>query len=567
MAASRTLGAEARLRVATALTVVLALGGLPLGARAQQPTFTRADTLRGSMGPARAWWNVTFYDLSVRIDTAGREIAGTSRIVYRMVETPDVPELQVDLQTPLVLDSVVHDGRALPVRSEGDAHFARLPTGGERGTVDSVRVHYHGEPRVAANAPWDGGFVWARDPSGEAWVATAVQGLGASAWWPNKDHQSEEPDSQRIALTVPEGMTAVSNGRLRRVERHPDGTATWSWFVSSPINNYSVAVNAGTYGHWREVYDGLAGPLTLDFWPLADNHAAARVQWRQTPSVLGCFESWFGPYPWYEDGFKMVETPYLGMEHQSAIAYGNGYENGYLGRDLSGTGLGLEWDFIIVHEVAHEWWGNALTTADIADMWVHEAFASYAESLYTECLSGSAEAGAEYVVGTRDAIAHDVPVVGRHGVQHRGSGDMYFKGANLLHTLRQLVGDDTRWRSILRGLQRDLAVGVVTGEEVETYLGRASGLVLEPVLHQYLRTTDVPVLEWRLEGGGLSYRWADVVDGFAMPVEVTTSLASGPGTALRLEPTRSWRTVRVPPDVTGITVDRDYYVRSRRVGG
>lgn len=545
-----------------ALVALGLLGATPFSVDAQRPAFTRADTLRGSNGPARAWWDVGFYDLAVRIEPGSRSIAGVNRVTYRVVEVPATPEMQIDLQAPLVLDSVVHRGRAVQVRSVGAAHFADVGGAFRVGEVDSVRVHFHGRPVVATNPPWDGGFIWAEDPSGESWVATANQGLGASVWWPNKDYQGEEPDSQRIALTVPEAMTAVSNGRLRSVTRHDDGTATWSWFVASPINNYSVAVNVGTFAHWREIHDGLEGPLTLDFWPLADNHAAARVQWTQTRPMLRCFEEWFGPYPWYEDGFKMIESPHLGMEHQSAIAYGNGYRNGYLGRDLSGTGQGLAWDFIIIHEAAHEWWGNNVTTEDVADMWVHEGFANYAENLYTECLTGSAAAGAEYVIGTRDAIQNDVPVIGSYGVQHQGSGDMYYKGGNLLHTIRQLVGDDTRWRSILRGLQRDFARSIVTSAEVESYIEDAAGLTLGPVFDQYLRTTMVPLLEWRLDGNELSYRWADVVEGFAMPVDVTTS----GGATLRLEPTSEWETTVVAPGTTDIAVDPDFYVRSGEVG-
>lgn len=556
-----------------ALGAVWGSGVLPAPLHAQEPVFTRADTLRGSNGPARAWWDVTFYDLAVSIDPASRSISGVNRITYRVVTTPGAPrsggarehrtvEMQIDLQAPLVLDSVVHRGRAVPVRSEGNAHFADVGGDVDVGALDSVAVHYHGRPVVAANPPWDGGFIWTEDPSGEPWVATANQGLGASVWWPNKDYQGEEPDSQRIALTVPEAVTPVSNGRLREVRRNDDGTATWSWFVASPINNYGIAVNVGTFAHWREIYDGLEGPLTLDFWPIADNHAASRVQWTQTRPMLRCFEGWFGPYPWYEDGFKMIESPHLGMEHQSAIAYGNGYQNGYLGRDLSGTGQGLAWDFIIVHEAAHEWWGNNVTTEDVADMWVHEGFANYAENLYTECLTGSAAAGAEYVIGTRDAIQNDVPIIGSYGVQHQGSGDMYYKGGNLLHTIRQLVGDDARWRSILRGLQRDFARSVVTSAEVEAYIERTSGLPLGPVFDQYLRTTMVPLLEWRLEGTELSYRWTDVVDDFAMPVDVATS----GGAVLRLRPTREWRRTVVAPGTTGIAVDLDFYVRSREVG-
>lgn len=532
----------------------------PFG-QAHAQTFTRADSLRGSNGPARAWWDVTFYDLRVRIDPADSTITGSNTITYRVTRKPAVTELQVDLQPPLTVDSVLSNGRVLDVRHEGNAHFISLVEEPTTGTMGAITIHYGGRPVIAARPPWDGGFIWARDGSGEPWVATANQGLGASVWWPNKDFQEEEPDSQRIRLTVPDPMRAVSNGRLRGVTSNPDGTSTWDWFVSAPINNYGVAVNAGSFSHWQETYQGLDGPLTLDFWPLAENEAAARGQWSQTAPMLRCFEEWFGPYPWYEDGFKMIESPHLGMEHQSAIAYGNGYQNGYLGTDLSNTGQGLTWDFIIIHEAAHEWWGNNVTTKDVADMWVHEGFGNYAENLYVECLTGSRAAGAEYVIGTRENIANDVPVIGTYGVQSEGSGDMYYKGGNLLHTLRQLVDDDARWRSILRGIQREFARQTVTTAQVEDYIADRSGLRLDAVFDQYLRTTFVPVLEWWIDGTTLSYRWVDVVEDFDMPVPVALDAR----TTVTLEPSPTWKTVRVAPGTTGLVPDPDFYIRSRRV--
>lgn len=542
--------------------VVLAL--VPAVLAAQDPAFTRADTLRGSVGPARAWWDVTYYDLEVRIDPEARAIAGSNAITYRVVaEPPASRELQIDLQPPLTLDSVTWRGARLALRSEGPAWFATVPSVQQPGEVHTVTAWYHGTPVVAANPPWDGGFIWAEDGQGRPWVATANQGLGASVWWPNKDSQTEEPDSQRIALTVPDPLIEVSNGQLRSVRSNGDGTSTWEWFVASPINNYGVAVNAGAYAHWHETYPGLEGPLDLEFWPLAENVDAARRQWPgETRRMMRCFEDWFGPYPWYEDGFKMVETPHLGMEHQSAIAYGNGYQNGYRGRDLSGTGQGLKWDFIVVHEAAHEWWGNHVTTTDVADMWVHEGFANYSENLYTECITGSEAAGAEYVIGTRALIRNDEPVIGAYGVQDQGSGDMYYKGGNLLHTIRQLVDDDARWKSVLRGLQADFGRSIVTSAQVETYIAEATGLALQPVFDQYLRTTRIPVLEWRLDGTELAYRWADVVDGFAMPVQVRV----GERVHLALHPTAAWSSVAVPPGMSDLVVDPDWYVESRRVG-
>ncbi|MBW3552773.1 MAG: M1 family metallopeptidase [Gemmatimonadetes bacterium] len=541
---------------------LLALAALSLPApaapQATTPPYTRADTLRGAIGPARAWWDVTFYDLEVTVSPADSTIRGRTGIVYR--RTGADREMQIDLQRPLVVDSVVRDGRRLEHRRDGNAVFVAMPAGRE-GDLETVTVHYHGRPRVARNAPWDGGFVWAADSLGNPWIATANQGLGASVWWPNKDTQVDEPDSQRIAIRVPRPMVNVSNGRLRAVVNHDDGTATWEWFVRAPINNYNVTVNAGAYTRFGDIYHGEDGVLTLDYWPLAHHLDAAREQFAQVPSVVRCFERWFGPFPWYEDGLKIVETPYLGMEHQSAVAYGNGYVNGYRGTDLSGTGLGLEWDFIIVHELAHEWWGNNITTADLADMWVHESFGNYAESLYTECLRGT-EAGARYVRGVRAGIDHDRPIIPAFGVNAEGSGDMYSKGGNMLHTIRQLVADDDRWRGILRGLQREFRHSVVTGEQVRRYMAERSGLDLDPVFRQYLEDTRLPVLEYRIDRGNIRYRWTDVVDGFRMPVDVRLR----PGPCTRLRPTTEWQSIGLGR-AGELTVDRDFYVLVRNAGG
>lgn len=523
-------------------------------------TFTRADTLRGSDGPDRAWWDVTHYDLEVRIDPSDSTIAGSNAITYDVVAA-GTDRLQIDLQPPLRLDSVTFGGRLLPLEREGAAHFASVPDHQARGERHTVVAHFSGRPTIAERPPWDGGFIWATQGDGRPWVATANQGLGASVWWPNKDFQGEEPDSQRIAVTVPAGLMDVSNGRLRGRTENGDGTTTWEWFVSSPINNYAIALNVASFAHWQEIYDGLEGPLTLDFYPLVENEAAARRQWTQTRGMMRCFEEWFGPYPWYEDGFKMIEAPHLGMEHQSAVAYGNGYGNGYRGTDLSGTGQGDDWDFIIIHEAAHEWWGNNVTARDIADMWVHESFANYAENLYVECLRGPA-AGAEYVIGTRARVQNDRPVIGTYGVQDPGSGDMYYKGGNMLHTIRQLVGDDVRWRAVLRGLNRDFRHAVVTGAQVEEYIAEHTGLELDRVFDQYLRRTTIPVLEWRLVGTELSFRWVDVVPGFDMPVPVELD----GGAVLTLPATEAWQTVAVPAGSTTLAVDPDYYVSPREVG-
>jgi aminopeptidase N len=541
--------------------LALLLVSAAAGAAAQEtPRFTRADTLRGSIGPARAWWDATFYDLDVRVSPADSSVRGRNGITYRVLRP--AREMQIDLQEPMQVDSVVQDGRRLDHRREGNAFFVTMASPQRQGETRTVTVHFHGKPRVAKNAPWDGGFVWARDTVGDPWVATAVQGLGASAWWPVKDHQSEEPDSQRIAVTVPDPMVNVSNGRLRGTVRNGDGTTMYEWFVRSPINNYNVSVNAGTYAHFGDTYQGERGTLTLDYWPLAVNLEKARVQFQQVKPMLQCFERWFGPYPWYEDGFKLVETPHLGMEHQSAVAYGNKYQNGYLGTDRSGTGHGLQWDFIIIHEAGHEWWGNHVTTRDIADMWVHESFTNYSEALFTECQQGK-EAGFAYARGGRKNVQNQAPIVGVFGVNHEGSGDMYDKGGLMLHTIRQVVGDDEKWRGILRGLQAEFGRKTTTGRQVQEYMSREARIDLSRVFQQYLTTTMVPVLEYRIQGNTLSYRWANVVPGFDMPVRAT--LSGDEFTTIR--PTTAWKTARVSlPDADAFRVDPNFYVDARNVG-
>jgi aminopeptidase N len=541
------------------LACLVLLAPAALGAQKAE-RFTRADTLRGSITPQRAWWDAAFYDLHVRVSPADSSISGWNGITYRV--TGPAREMQVDLRQPLQVDSMVQDGRRVAFRREGNVFFAALTAPQPVGSTQTLSVWYHGRPRAAQHAPWDGGFVWGQDSTGERWIATAVQGLGASAWWPVKDTQADEPDSQRIAITVPGALTDVSNGRLRSTTRNADGTVTYEWFVTAPINNYDVAVNAAAYAHFSDTYAGEGGTLTLDFWPLAYHEAVARQQFAQVKPMLQCFERWFGPFPWYADGYKLVETPHLGMEHQSAVAYGNHYQNGYLGRDLSHTGLGLKWDFIIVHESAHEWWGNSITTKDLADMWVHEAFANYAEGLYTECREGK-QAGARYVIGVRSNVANDRPIVAPYGVNAEGSGDMYYKGGNMLHTIRQIVADDERWRGILRGLQLTFRHQTVTGQQVRDYISRQSGIDLSRVFQQYLETTEIPVLEYRIRGRTLSYRWANVVPGFDMPVRVTLS----PGTYTLVHPSEQWKTATVrlatPAD---FTVDESFYVDTRNVG-
>ncbi|WP_421829920.1 M1 family metallopeptidase [Larkinella sp.] len=530
---------------------------LSFAVSAQKFAFTHDDTLRGSITPERSWWDLAYYHLQVKINPADSAISGSTTIHYRVL-TPS-QTLQVDLQRPLKVQKIVQAGKELAFRQDGNAYFITLQKKQEIGQTESLVVHYAGKPRVAKRAPWDGGFVWKRDKTGLWFIATACQGLGASAWWPCKDHMYDEPDSMLISITVPKGLQDISNGRLRRVTEHDDGTHTFDWFVSNPISNYGVNLNIGNYIHWADTLQGEKGRLTLDFYALPEHADSARRQFQQAKPMLKAFEHWFGPYPFYEDGYKLVETPYLGMEHQSSVTYGNRFRNGYLGRDLSGTGFGLLWDFIIIHESGHEWFANNITYRDVADMWVHESFTNYSENLYTEYYHGK-DAGSAYVMGTRALIRNDRPIVGTYNVNHAGSGDMYYKGGNMLHTIRQIIGDDTKWRGILRGLNQTFYHQTVDGKQIEEYVSQQSGINFQKVFDQYLRDTRVPTLEYKLIKNKIQYRWTNCVAGFDMPLKVCLNNA-GPNE--NLHPTTQWQTLPILGTTT-LTSDPNYYVFVQR---
>ena len=535
----------------------LALFALPFTAaiaQQQRPAkrYTHADSVRGSNGRARAWWDATFYDLHVNVNPADSSVRGWNTIHYKVLKnSPGV--MQIDLQQPLDADSIKQGDDYMTMQRDGNALMVILRSPQKQGENREITVYYHGKPRVARRAPWDGGFVWTTDSLGRPWIATADEGLGASVYWPVKDYLADEPDSQRIAITLPDPMLDISNGRLRSTKKNDNGTTTYEWFVTNPINTYNVEVNGGHYAHFSDEYAGEKGKLTMDFYPLDYHVDTAKVQFQQAKSMLKCFEHWFGPYPWYSDGYKLIATPHLGMEHQSGVAYGNKYKNGYSGRDLSGTGWGMKWDFIIVHESAHEWWGNNISVKDHADMWVHESFANYAENLYAECQDGK-KAGAEYVIGSRQNIKNDEPIIAPYGVNGDGSGDMYYKGGAMLHMMRLIIGNDEKWRSVLRGIQSTFYHQTVTGKQIQDYINKNSGIDFSPVFKQYLTTTKIPVLEYKTSGTQTQYRWANVVDDeFEMPVRANGRWIT-PGTI--------WKTI---PKTDTLVVDPDFYVEVKKV--
>ena len=519
----------------------------------QEYEFTKQDTLRGSITPERAWWDLTYYHLDIAVDLDNKFIKGSNTIEYKVLEPNK--KLQVDLQSPLKITKVEQNGKELTFSSEGSAHFINLIDKQRKGKINSVKVYYEGNPKEAVRAPWDGGLSWTRDSNGKHFAATSCQGIGASIWWPNKDHMYDEVDSMLISVNVPKGLMNISNGRLTKIEEFED-TNTYHWYVSNPINNYGVNINIGDYVEFSEVYDGEKGKLDMIYYVLRDNIERAKTQFKDAVKMMDAFEYWFGPYPFYEDSFKIVEVPYLGMEHQSSITYGNKYMKGYLGRDLSRTGWGLKFDYIIIHEAGHEWFANNITYKDIADMWIHESFTTYSENLFLDYHYGK-EASSEYVIGTRAGISNSAPMIGPYGVNQRGS-DIYSKGANVLHTIRQIADSDEKWRMILRGLNKDFYHQTVETKQIENYISDKMGYDLSTFFDQYLRTTNIPVFEYKLNDGLLEYKWTNVVDGFKMPIELFVG-----DEKIRLNPTQEIKSINVKSEK--IRLDKNYYVNINKV--
>ena len=532
------------------LFIVFTIDGFSQGLMEDKLLPTRQDTLRGSITPEREWWDLTYYHLDIKVDPDKKFISGSNTVGYKVLKSNKM--MQIDLQEPMKITSVEADGKSLKFNREGNAYFIELKQKQKKNDINYVKINYEGFPKEAIRAPWDGGLSWTRDDNGNHFIATSCQGLGASVWWPNKDHMYDEVDSMLISVNVPKNLTNVSNGRLRKVTEHKNDTKTFDWFVTNPINNYGVNINIGDYVSFSEVYKGEKGDLDIDNYVLSYNLEKAKEQFKQVPMMIEAFEHWFGPYPFYEDSFKMVEVPYLGMEHQSSITYGNKYQNGYLGRDLSGSGWGLKFDYIIIHEGGHEWFANNITYKDIADMWVHEGFTCYSENLYVDYFFGK-KASAEYVIGTRRGISNRKPIIGQYDINREGSGDMYSKGANLLHTIRQLAKDDEVWRQTLRGLNKEFYHSTVTTGEIEEYISKSIGMDLSKVFDQYLRDFRVPIFEYEIINGVLMYRWNNVIDGFDMPIEV---IIDGENTILY--PTQEFKKTSI--NNLYINVDDDYYV-------
>ncbi|MFI5170796.1 MAG: M1 family metallopeptidase [Chitinophagales bacterium] len=518
--------------------------------------FSRKDSLRGVLNAERSCYDVTYYDLQLKVDIAAQQIMGSNTIYYTVAQ--EFNTLQIDLFSNLTITSISSSDEPLHFEREFDAVFVHFPQMQKIGTMGSIKVEYYGNPRIAKNPPWDGGFTFTKDGLGNPWVAVSCEGLGASVWWPNKDHLSDEPDSMLIRAIVPDSLVCIANGNFRVEKKTEPGWKEYDWFVSYPINNYNVSLNIGKYSHFSDMYKNADGAkLVIDYYVLPYNLEKAKQQFLQVKPMIACYENYMGKYPFYKDGYALVETPYLGMEHQGAIAYGNKYRTGYLGGDYSG--IDLDFDYIIIHESAHEWWGNNVSVKDIADLWIHEGFGTYSETIYVECLFGYDKA-MDYIYAMHSNILNDKPIIGNYDVNDEGSSDMYQKGALLLNTLRTLTDNDETWWSIIRGIQKDFALQTVTTGQIEKYISAKAGKDFSKEFDQYLRHKKIPVLEYSVKntdkGIEFTYRWVADVEGFNMPIRY----ADINGNWIWFTPTRDFQTIAIPGLIdSGFKLDKKHF--------
>lgn len=527
-------------------------------ALAQTENITRQETLRGSVTPEREWWDLLHYHLKVQFFPETKRLKGSNTITFKTLKPGN--KMQIDLQPPLAITRIDHGASQEQFAREGNVYWVTFEKELPAGVEDKIEIFYEGVPVVSKNPPWVGGITWGRDDLGEHFIVTTCQGIGASIWWPNKDHGADEPDrGMQTSVTAPEQLVAVSNGRLKKTDHDVAAkTKTFHWEVLNPINNYGVNVNIANYIHFSDKYQGKGGVLGVDYWVLPHQKDAAIKQFKDVARTLEAFEHWFGKYPFYEDSYKLVAVSYPGMEHQSSVTYGNWFRNGYLQRDPCACGVGFKFDFIIVHESAHEWFGNNISMKDAADMWIHEGFANYSENLFVEYHFGKKDAE-DYVIGTRRSIRNDRPIIGVYGSNRQGSGDMYPKGGNMLHTIRHIINDDAKWLSILRGLNADFWHQTVTTEQIETYITRKAGVDLSKVFDQYLRTTQIPLLKYKVNGKTVSFNYERVVKGFAMPIRVTIN-----GKETVITPNEVKQMLEYPEEIKTFEVNRNFYIETEK---
>jgi aminopeptidase N len=510
----------------------------------EQPP-TRPDILRGDYGRYRANNDLLFYHLDVRVDPAAKSISGKNTIRFRMLSADT--RIQLDLHPDLTIDRILLDGAPLKYERELSTVYVDFPNQLRSGRTYSIDFFYSGMPRQQGRF---GGMAFRTDPAGRPWITTAAEDEGASSWWPNKDQWRDEPDGMQISVAVPSALMDVSNGTLAGKIDIGGGYTRWDWQVQYPINSYGVALNIGAYTHFAERH----GNLPLDYYVLPENLERARAQFAQAKPMIEIFEGYFGEYPFAKDGYKLVEVPYLGMEHQSAVAYGNNFANGYLGRDFTGVGISTQFDFIIIHESGHEWFGNSVSAADVSDMWIHEGFTTYLEALYVEQRWGK-DAAIKYVNGEKPKVKNQEPVITQRGIHRSPTQDMYFKGALFLNTLRSVVDDDARWQKLLRDFYQHFKYQTILTEDVVAFFNAQLAKNLTPIFDQYLRRAAIPVLELAFtEPGMLAYRWKADERAFAMPVRIGAG-----GSWQVVEPTTAWKTMATSLTKETIQVATDRY--------
>ncbi len=531
-------------------TAILLFLFLTVFAFSQEKQFTHQDSIRGSITSERIWWDLKHYDLDIAIDIENKSLNGSNIITYEVLESNFI--MQIDLQPPLEITSVTQNGKSLSYIRNGNAFYITLSDKQNIGDENSIKVFYEGAPKISKRPPWDDGFVWEKDENGNDFVSQASQGGGASIWWPCKDHMYDEPDNgMTISATCPSNLTAVANGRLVNTVENDNNTKTFVWKVINPINNYGVNINIGDYTHFSEKFDGEKGELDCNYYVLSYNLEKAKEHFKQASMTLEAFEHWFGPYPFYEDSYKLVEVSYPGMEHQSSVTYGNGYKNGFYGRSRSPGGM--KFDYIIIHETGHEWFANNITYKDMADMWVHEGFTCYSENLYLDYHFGK-ELGTKYVLSQRSGIGNKKPMIGPYDVNTPGS-DVYMKGAALLHTLRQIANNDEKWRSILRGLNEKFYHKTVTTKQIEEFIGDKMGVDLKPFFNQYLRDFRIPTLEYVIGDKKVSFRWTNCNSDFTMPIKVFIN-----GKESWITPKTKYSKLDLEEDISSFKIDSNFYI-------
>jgi len=506
------------------------------------PTPTRSELLRGEYGRYRANNDLLYYHLDVRVDPAKKSLSGKNTIQFRMLS--DDNRIQIDLHPSLTADRILFGGAPLKYTREESAVFIDFPQKLKKGQVYSIEFHYSGIPAEIGNLT-KGGIGFKTDAHGKPFINTVCEGTGSSTWWPSKDQWHDEVDSMKISVSIPNDLVDVSNGAFAGKTDLGDGYTRWDWTVHYPINSYDVSMNIGDYVHFTDTYKD----MTLNFYVLRDSLDKAKAQFGQAKGMLAAYEHYFGEYPFKKDGYKLVEATNAGMEHQSAVTYGNGFKNGYGGRDWTGVGVSPRFDFIIIHESGHEWFGNAVSAADRSDMWIHEGWTTYLEVLYVEYTYGYDDA-LKYVNGYKTKVQNRQPIIPPGGLMRTPPQDMYFKGALMLNTLRNVVNDDVRWFKLLHDLYQRFKYQNITTDDIVAFFNQQTGRNLTPVFNQYLRHTALPTLEltFNAESGTVAYRWQADERGFAMPIRV------GSKSAWQIvEPTTEWK--EMPTRLTKDTFD------------